>query len=200
MADLSVRWQAPRFRGEVALFRNGMDGYIQLAPSDEYRPSGGGDSLQVYRYEQTDAVLWGGELRAEYEVVPGFTLRGRCETVRGDDTRAEAPLPLVPPLRAVAGAEVRWAAHGRMQDASLGTDVEMVGEQTRTGRFETPTASYALWHLEGGIEWTWYGRAVAVDLQLRNVLDTSYREHLSRYKEFALDPGRNLLMRVSTGF
>jgi len=32
---------------------------------------------------------------------------------------------------------------------------------------------------------------------VRNVGNTAYRSFLSRYKEFALDPGRNLVLRLS---
>ena len=37
-----------------------------------------------------------------------------------------------------------------------------------------------------------------VDLTVRNAADASYRDFLSRYKEFALNPGRNVIVRVST--
>jgi outer membrane receptor protein involved in Fe transport len=200
MTDASVRWQSPRFRGEVAGFRNRMDGYVVLVPTGRFRPSAAYDRLPVYRYLQTDAVLWGGEVRAEYEIMTGLTLRGRFDAVRGDDTKLDCPLPLVPPLRGVVGAEYRWGDHGWMANGILGGDVEMLAEQTRLSQFDTPTASYALLNLEGGIGRHWFGREVAVDLQVRNVLDASYRDYLSRYKVFALDPGRNVLVRLSTGF
>ena len=35
---------------------------------------------------------------------------------------------------------------------------------------------------------------------LHNALDKRYRSFLSRYKGFADDPGRNLIVRLSTGF
>ena len=38
-----------------------------------------------------------------------------------------------------------------------------------------------------------------VDLSIRNATNVSYRSFLSRYKEFALDPGRNVLIRLSLG-
>jgi hypothetical protein len=43
-------------------------------------------------------------------------------------------------------------------------------------------------------------RTVAVDLQLRNALDESYASFLSRYKTYALDPGRNFVVRVTAAF
>jgi hypothetical protein len=38
-----------------------------------------------------------------------------------------------------------------------------------------------------------------VDIAVRNATNTSYRSFLSRYKEFALDPGRNVVVRASLG-
>jgi hypothetical protein len=34
---------------------------------------------------------------------------------------------------------------------------------------------------------------------VRNATNVSYRSFLSRYKEFALDPGRNVVLRISLG-
>jgi outer membrane receptor protein involved in Fe transport len=39
---------------------------------------------------------------------------------------------------------------------------------------------------------------MSFDLQLRNVFDKAYASFLSRYKTYALDPGRNFIVRVST--
>jgi hypothetical protein len=43
-------------------------------------------------------------------------------------------------------------------------------------------------------------RTFAVDLQLRNALDEAYASFLSRYKTYALDQGRNFIVRVSAAF
>jgi outer membrane receptor protein involved in Fe transport len=41
---------------------------------------------------------------------------------------------------------------------------------------------------------------VAVDLTLGNLFDKQYARFLSRYREYALDQGRNFIVRVSTDF
>jgi hypothetical protein len=41
---------------------------------------------------------------------------------------------------------------------------------------------------------------VAFDFQLRNALNKEYAGFLSRYKTYALDPGRNFIVQVSTEF
>ncbi len=43
-------------------------------------------------------------------------------------------------------------------------------------------------------------RDLAVDFQLRNAFDKEYANFLSRYKTYALDAGRNFIVRVSAEF
>src|SRR3989454_333118 len=73
-----------------------------------------------------------------------------------------------------------------------------VGRQTRLNPLDIPTAGYTLLNVDAGAEARFLGRAVRVDLTVRNAADASYRDFLSRYKEFALNPGRNVIVRVST--
>ncbi len=39
-----------------------------------------------------------------------------------------------------------------------------------------------------------------LDLRVRNATDVAYKDFLSRYKQFALDPGRNIIIRLGTDF
>ena len=55
-------------------------------------------------------------------------------------------------------------------------------------------------HVSAGREITLFGRAMRLDISLRNALNQRYKSFLSRYKEFAFDPGRNLIVRLSSGF
>ncbi len=52
---------------------------------------------------------------------------------------------------------------------------------------------------EAGFQPRVAGTSLRVDLRVRNIADKSYRDYLSRYKEFALDPGRNFVIRISSG-
>ena len=42
------------------------------------------------------------------------------------------------------------------------------------------------------------GRIVLVDLSVANALDRRYRDHMSRYKEFADAVGRAVVLRITT--
>ncbi|MGE5750042.1 MAG: hypothetical protein ACM31F_08775, partial [Gemmatimonas sp.] len=76
--------------------------------------------------------------------------------------------------------------------------VENVVRQNRPSPSDVVTAGYTLLNIDVGIDYRLFGRATRVDLGVRNALDREYRSFLSRYKEFALEPGRNVVLRIST--
>ena len=183
--DLGVRWGGPRAHAELAAYHNRISRYSYIAPTAVFI-----DSLRVYQYAQADAELLGAEASLEAEVRPGVVARARIDGVRGTNLTAHEPLPLVPPLR--AGIGLGW------RDA-LEIDVDGYARQHRPSPLDIQTAGYTLVHVSAGREVTLFGRAMRLDVAVRNLFNTRYRSFLSRYKEFALDPGRNIIVRLSAG-
>jgi len=190
--DLSVRWETPRVRGEVAAFRNQVGRFIYASPTDEFV-----DSLRVYQYAQADARLLGAEASVEADVVGPLTVMARADAVRGTNLELDEPLPLIPPARGVFGADLHTRGTGWVHWAHAGAEVEVYAEPTRLASNEVATDGYALVNVTGGAETAVGGRTLRLDLEVRNLFDTAYRSFLSRYKEFALNPGRNVLVRLS---
>ncbi|HMA43529.1 MAG TPA: TonB-dependent receptor [Gemmatimonadales bacterium] len=196
--DLSVRWQAERVRGEVAGFSNTIDHYIHITPTgtktcpDPAVVCAPQDSLSVYRYAQADARLVGGEASLEVAVGSAIALSARVDYVRGERRDNREPLPQIPPLRAKLGAE--WH-HGT---GGAGLDVDLVARQTRLSSFDQGTAGYGLLDLFGSVRPRLGPRDFRLELQVKNALNTRYRDFLSRYKAFALNPGRNIVLRIGT--
>ena len=193
--DLGLRFQRGIASAEVHTYRNAIQDYIFLAPTNEMR-----DGLRVYRHAQADARLWGGEASAQVEPTPTLALRGRFDMVRGTNTQTDEPLPLIPPRRGDVEAEIHGTGVGPADRAYLRLGLEMVAEQTRLGQFDVPTDGYHLLEAAAGAETLVGGRPIRLDIAVHNAADESYRDFLSRYKEFALDPGRNLVVRVGTTF
>ncbi|HEY0810930.1 MAG TPA: hypothetical protein VGD49_12250, partial [Longimicrobiales bacterium] len=81
-----------------------------------------------------------------------------------------------------ASVEVKWAA-----------------DATRLGDFETKTAGYAILNFNAGVQVMLAGRLHSFTARVDNVLDTEYRNHLSRIKDIMPEPGRNfaLMYRVT---
>jgi iron complex outermembrane receptor protein len=93
---------------------------------------------------------------------------------------------------------VKLGAEWRRGGAGAGLDVDLVARQTRLSPFDQGTAGYGLLDLFGNLDPRLGGRLLHLELQIKNVLNTSYRDFLSRYKAFALNPGRNIVLRLGT--
>jgi len=190
--DVGLQWESSVVRAEVSVFRSDFDGFLFIQPANEVR-----DGYSVYRYSQADAFLRGGEASVDVETTPWCTLSGRGDYVRGYNVTRDEPLPLMPPRRFVLGAEV----HGeRLGDwVWLGAEVEHVAEPARLNPLDIAVDGYTLVHLSGGVRGRLLGREGSVDLRVRNAGNVAYRDFLSRYKAFALDPGRDIVLRIRMG-
>jgi iron complex outermembrane recepter protein len=94
---------------------------------------------------------------------------------------------------------VKLGGEWRRGGTNAGVDIDLVARQNRLSPFDQGTAGYGLLDLYGGVEPHLGARPIRIEVQVRNALDTAYRDFLSRYKAFALNPGRNILLRLSTG-
>ena len=197
--DVGVRWQGARVRVELAGYRNAIDRFIYITPTDSFVHVAPTDSLRVYRYQRANARLLGGEAAAEVAVGTPLTLRARADAVRGTNRATNQPLPLVPPARAALGAELHGSGLSWADYAYAGAEVEVATRQTRLNPLDIPTGGYTLLNVSAGFVRPLFGRTGQVDLAVRNATNVSYRSFLSRYKEFALDPGRNVVLRISLG-
>jgi iron complex outermembrane recepter protein len=197
--DFGVRWQGARVRGELAVYRNAIARFMYITPTDSFVSVGPADSLRVYRYQQADARLSGGEAALQVDVATPLSLRARVDAVRGTNQGTGEPLPLVPPARGALGAELHRAGLGWADRAYVGAELEVATRQTRLNPLDIATGGYTLLNVSAGLERPLLGRDAHIDLAIRNLTAVSYRSFLSRYKEFALDPGRNVVLRISLG-
>lgn len=192
--ELGVRVDAASLTAEATGYVNRVNDYIYLRPFG----AGGGafDSLQVV---QGDARLAGVEGRVAYRPASFVTLQASGDYVRGQNTAARVPLTFIPPLRLLYG--VRLEAEGRrgaLAAPYLSVQVETNARQTRLDPRDLGPPGYTLLHLGGGFTHPMPRGTLAVDLGVRNALDARYRGFLSRYKAYALGPGRAVVLRVST--
>lgn len=194
--DVGLRIEHARVTGEVSVFRNAIDDFIYL------RPFGTGgfafDSLEV---TQGNALLQGAEARVAVRTLPWLTLQAGGDLVHGTNTSVDVPLTFVPPPRVQLGAR---AERARLGTAILRPWLSVQGErnwrQTRIDPRDVAPPGFTLWQLGAGGTVLAGARVLVVDLAVRNVFDTRFRNFMSRYKEFADGPGRAVLLRVTTDF
>jgi len=207
--DLFARYFGDGLRTEVAAFANVLSDYV--FPSSRGRvergPQQGRPRLQ---YTNSDARFYGLEGEVEWTVLPRWVVHSTASFVRAEFTEDREPIPifegsdttfieasqnppLIPPLNGVAG--VRYEVPSRF----AGVDFRWAAPQERLGDFEERTAGFGVVDLDAGVRIVWGERLHTLTLRVENVLDTEYREHLSRVKAIMPEPGRNfsLLYRLS---
>lgn len=206
--DLFVRSNSSRFELEVAGFYNRIDNYIfyentGLSVTIDRRGDFG-RVTPVFEARNTDADFWGAEVRVQYELAPRVIVDATSSYVRATRRADDNPLPFIPPLS--ADVEVRYEGSRffghlgiRTADAQnrVPNPIERDGELERP---QQPTDGYALFRAGGGAQFDMQDMRHRIVLQSENIADTTWRDHLSRVKEVAPQPGRNLSLTYRLQF
>jgi iron complex outermembrane receptor protein len=196
--DLSWRIQSGRLSAEVTGYVNRIEDFIHSRPTGAVDPASG---FQVFQVTQGDARLIGAEASARWHPTGGLHLHLAADHVRGDNTSTDTPLPWIPPFRAVYGVRLEGARAGSgLADPYLDLTAESNAAQDRLDPFDTPTGAYTLLHLGAGFAVPNDGRPLRVDAGARNLLDTTCRDFMSRFKAYADAPGRSLWIRLTSSF
>jgi iron complex outermembrane receptor protein len=150
------------------------------------------------------ALFYGTEFSTDVQLTNHFSVGGTLSytiaerdvseveqqiTGYSSDTR---PLPMIPPLQG--------SVYGRFSKGNFTSTVryKLSDKQTRLGEFETETDAYSLLSASIQYRFSTSGILHTITLSGSNLLDTTYRDHLSRIKDVFPAPGRslNLLYRL----
>jgi iron complex outermembrane recepter protein len=203
--DLAFRVQTSALRAEIGAFANYIQDYIFSRPTTEVDP---GSGFQIFDVSQGDARLLGFEGAFEYHATPFLHLQGTADYTNGQNTSTDEPLPSIPPFRATYTARLEGNRTGWLESPYFSVGGESDSRQSRLDPSEAEffaesdyqSAGYTLLNFGAGFTIPTGREGLRVDLTLRNALDRKYANFLSRYKTYALDPGRNLTLRLSTDF
>lgn len=200
--DMTVRHIGERAHVDVSVFINRINGFISLFPAPEPTLTVRG-AFPTFRYRQDAVVMHGVDGSAEWHVSRQWRLGVTLSVVRGSLGSTQEPMLFLPGDRGrfLVHAELpdRWGLTGSYLEATV-TAVRRQDRFPANVDYADPPPGYALLDLESGTHLHWGERTIDVTLTLRNVLDASYRDYLSRYRYFADDPGRSLVIRISTAW
>ncbi|MFO0398375.1 MAG: TonB-dependent receptor [Sphingobacteriia bacterium] len=193
--DAGLYWTRKRLQLSATPFLSYFDNYLYLTPTARFSPLP--DARQLYRYAQDPALLYGGELQADWHL--GRLHLGAGYTyLYGQNLGENLPLPFMPPNRWVADAEYTFRDWKGLRSPYLRLASQWVLAQGRVVRNEPATPGYTLWSASAGVTTQWGRLRLLWSLTVQNLADVRYFHHLSRYRFLNLpEPGRNLLIRLS---
>ena len=193
--ELFVKYADDRFRLNLALFRNQIQNYLIPTHSGEKEwGSGAAGWLWIYQYMGHDVVMDGAEIQIGGEVLSQVHLQLNMSYVNGTLQTSGRPLERIPPLNG------KFAISYTPTPLHLHITTRFSGSQTRLGEFEEPTDGYLVYDIGGYLNFSWWQLANMLVFEVENLLDTAYREHLSRIKAVMPEPGRNVKFLYKLNF
>jgi iron complex outermembrane recepter protein len=202
-ADAFLRVTRPRLVAEASVFRNAVRGYVH------HRPTGARDPrfhrFPVFQAVGEDARFAGAEGRLQWEPVRRLAVEGRAAYVRGTVVATGDPLPAIPPLGGALGARYErerffvslgWTGAAAQNRVPRPIPDPLGGSAPIHPERRTP--GHGLLDAGAGLRWAEGARLHTLTLSIDNLADAAWRDHLSRVKDVAPQPGRNarLLYRV----
>ena len=181
------RYTTDRLNLNLAIFQNRIRGY--LTPTNTGKKEWGSGTagwLWIYQYTGQNVLMNGAEVRIDGEVFPHFHLQLNMSYVNGTVEANGNPLERIPPLNG------KFVVSYAPSPFHFHVISRFAGSQTRLGKFEEPTEGYLVHDIGGYLNFSWWELENMVVLEVENLFNKAYREHLSLIKSVMPEPGRNV--------
>jgi len=192
-SDFSYRYEWNSFHVEVSGFASIYGNYIFLDPTGKWSvlPHAG----QIYKYTQTEAQFFGGEVDAVLPVFSWLDYSLSAEYVYTYNMDAHTALSFSPP--ATMTNALTW--HNKVAD--LTAEIRAIAAQERIAHNEDKTPGAATVNLSINRETSFGPLDAVISLSANNLLDKKYYNHLSFYRKIQVpEPGRNIQLSVKLKF
>ena len=165
-------------------------------PGADWIEWGSGSSGWLYKYQMKGlrARIYGWESEMRYELNNWFNLNGNVSVTRGENLSQDRPLEYMPPDKIQFSPEINFGS------TSLSLNLKKVFAQKRLGEFETRTDGYSILGINGSYTIRTAKVSHKFILQISNVFDQVYYNHLSRIKTVMPEDGRSLNIQYRVVF
>ncbi|MCB9236078.1 MAG: TonB-dependent receptor [Bacteroidia bacterium] len=190
--ELGLDYDRKWFSASVSGFANLFRGYIYLDPTDE-----DWFGFPVFRFRQHDARIVGAEARVGVKppLIAGLEVSGTWAGLRGTLDNGEF-LPYMPAQKLTPEVRYTFRGSGGRRGYAF-VNCNFVFSQLLTAPEEAPTASYQLLNGGAGMEFPTPKAMYSVGIAGNNLLNQTYFDHMSRYKNFGLN---NMGLDLSLNF
>lgn len=208
-ADLNLTYHTNHLHLSLTPYAYYFRDFIYLGPSSSFAstdargtryslPEGG----QVYQYRQHDAIFAGFEALAEYHIFNDLHLLASAEWVWNQNLDTSLPLPFTPPFSVFSEVEYTLPWKGqKVNNTYIGFQARFTADQERVDRNERTTPGYSIFGINAGSTFTLGKQPLELIVQLQNMTNRAYFNHLSRYRLLNLpEQGRNLSIRLKIPF
>ncbi len=197
--ELSSAW----INLHAAFYQNFIQQFIYIKPSLQTIETIRG-TFPVFEYTQANVSLTGGDIDLEIKPFKGFQINSKISLLRAWNRSAHEGLIWMPPQRFENGLRYSFSPSKKIANLYIGTSVLYVMKQLLAPPnqdFAPPPPAYWLLNAEAGFEInTRMPQPIAIHLAATNLLNTSYRDYLNRFRYFSDAQGLNIALRVHIPF
>ncbi len=206
-----------RLNFNLTPYANFITDYIVLEPTEDGVTQTGRGAFQEFEYLQNDARFFGVDFDATYDINKQLHYKTSLSYLRGDDTERNRPLINIPPANWHNSISYNNSA---FKNLNLQLKSETVFRQTRfpnnnfIGRtvednqfvdvlvdVSTPPPGYHLLHFDSSIQFNLNTiTTLQLGVSVNNILNTTYRQYLNRFRLFADELGRNITLRAKLNY
>ena len=156
--------------------------------------SGSAGWLYMYQMDGLEVYIHGYETEFQYKLNKLIDLEGSFSATRGENLTDNSPLYYVPPDKILLSTEVY------LSPFSINLMHKKVFSQDRVGLYEETTPGYETYNLIGTYTIRSTQAIHKFILQIDNIFDRKYYNHLSRIKSIMPEKGRNIGFQYRLNF
>lgn len=195
-ADVSWIYQKESFTLQSSIFSNYVDGYIYFQGTGDTLSNG----LEIWRFSQTNALLYGGEVKASYKpfTKQDLTINISGNFLRGDDLNNSRNLTFIPADRLGTGIDYKFK---KIKSAAVFTEFNYVFRQNRPGVYEDNTNGYLLANIGAKKDFMLNKNKLSIAITVNNLFNQTYFDHIGILRAFEItNPGINAMFNVQYRF
>jgi iron complex outermembrane receptor protein len=173
---------------DLSVFYNHIYDYIYLSPTNDTTPNG----IDIYRYEQNSANLYGVEFAGEYNFNKILKMKGTYSHITAQQQNGEN-LPFIPQDKIRLTFLANKNYNSKTNNIEIGISPLFAFAQNNPHIFETNTDNYFIMNGFFNISFSIFNSQAKAGVYVSNLFNTAYYDHLSTLKELGYyNMGRNI--------
>lgn len=187
--DLSMHYHGEFLSFDLAGFYNHINDYIFISPTADTTTTG----VDIYRFSQTNAVLYGGEAGIHFHPasLPWLHIEGTYSSVIGKQENGYF-LPFIPANKLRYDIRAERKKLGFLKKPNIQVSTLSAFSQNNPSSYETATDGYTFVNISAYSEIVVLKQTLFFGVSVNNVFDTPYFDHLSTLKPMGYyNQGRN---------
>ena len=199
---VSGRYEVERFFAELVVYDNIINNFIYAKPALTPITLISG-TYPLFNYTQADAAIKGFDAEINFKITKKLTYDGKASIVRGWNKSIDDWLIFMPADRYINSLRYDFGKWGLTTNWYVNVGLLTVLQQTRTppnSDYVPPPPGYNLINANTGFQFPIRKTTANIELACTNLANTVYRDYLNRYRYYADDLGRDLVLRFKLNF